>query len=171
MLKRDSKWQCSGHSAPGPQSLGNDWTKHRDAGHFIQNPKPHRAWRGRVRPAGGCFANGSARQSAQAVLARSFHCLAVPQIMVLVSTTIGLNRSTGTLCSASGCNRVWAACRTTLYGPLSSVGASAFSLGKVLLFFTGIFPKPRIRLDAFANVAEVQRSASIYIHASQRPSG
>jgi hypothetical protein len=67
----------------------------RDSGHFIQNPK-HRAWRGRVRPAGGCFVNGSARQSAQAVLARSLHYLVVPQIMALValvSTTIELNRS------------------------------------------------------------------------------
>jgi hypothetical protein len=52
----------------------------------------------------------------------------------------------------------------SLYGPLSSVGSSTRSLGKVLCYIR-IFLNSRVRLDWFANFAEVQRCASIYIHA------
>jgi hypothetical protein len=67
-----------------------------DAGQLPRKTKPHRNWRGGFRPADGCLVNGSARQSGHALLVRSLHCLAVPQILALVSTTIELNRSTGT---------------------------------------------------------------------------
>jgi hypothetical protein len=102
----------------------------RDAGHFIQNPKPHRAWRGRVRPARGCFVNGSARQSAQAVLARSLHCLAVPQIMALVSTTVELSRSTVTY--ALKCQQL-----QSRMGRLADESVWPFEFGGSVGFFVG----------------------------------
>jgi hypothetical protein len=79
---------------PGTLKLGERLSS--DAGQLPRKTRPHHNWRGRFRPADGCLVNGSARQSVHAVLLRSLHCLAVPQILALVSTTIELKRSTCT---------------------------------------------------------------------------